>query len=72
MDNETFVTPFWVKRGRDSSSDSISFMTQKQLFDTKPQRGEILYSRGSISSCKTVYIDFQEINTHDRPVGVMD
>ena len=38
----------------------------------KPQRVEILYSRGNISSGKTVYIELQYFFMHIRPDGVMD
>ena len=37
----------------------------------KAQRGEILYSRGNISSGKTVYIELQYLFMHIRPDGVM-
>ena len=42
-------------------------------FETKAtQRGEILYSRGNISSGKTVYIELPYWYIYIRPDGVMD
>ena len=39
-------------------STYVLTLVHRMLIEYRPHRGEILYSRGRISSCKTVYIEF--------------